>query len=375
MARPRKYNVDIPGLSCFTDARTKRVYWRYKHPITGKFHGLGTDEAEAKSIAIEANSRLVEQKMRQLFKVRDEINESRGVSISVTVWAKKYLEIQQARFDKGEIAKNTLKQRKTPVEAFVSHCGLKPINSVTVKDIVQILDVYCDKGAARMAQNVRKILIDVFKEAMHAGEVPNDFNPARATRNPSVKVQRQRLSLPEWKMIYEEAQNSPPYLCRAMLLALITAQRIGDLLTMKFSDVWDDHLHVEQQKTGNKIAIPLSLRCDAIDVSLRQAISMCRDKILSPYLIHHTHDWSSAKRGGMLAINTISERFAQCRDKINYDWAKDGTPPSFHEQRSLSERIYRSQGINTQMLLGHSSSRMTDLYNNDRGKEYKKIAI
>ena len=74
MARPRKYNVNIPGLSCYTDARTKKVYWRYKHPVTGKFHGLGDNEEEAKEIALDANTRLAEQKMNQIFKIREKIN-------------------------------------------------------------------------------------------------------------------------------------------------------------------------------------------------------------------------------------------------------------------------------------------------------------
>ena len=41
-----------------------------------------------------------------------------------------------------------------------------------------------------------------------------------------------------------------------MLLAIVTGQRLGDISRMKFSDIWDDHLHVEQEKTGSKLAIP-----------------------------------------------------------------------------------------------------------------------
>ncbi|MCP6385239.1 hypothetical protein NL438_26260, partial [Klebsiella pneumoniae] len=40
--------------------------------------------------------------------------------------------------------------------------------------------------------------------------------------------------------------------------------------------------------------------------------------------------------------------------------------------RSLSERLYRTQGMDTQVLLGHSSKTMTDRYNDSRGKEWKK---
>ncbi|MBQ0215341.1 integrase [Proteus vulgaris] len=49
-------------------------------------------------------------------------------------------------------------------------------------------------------------------------------------------------------------------------------------------------------------------------------------------------------------------------------------PASFHEQRSLSERLYRKQGIDTQALLGRATRAQTDRYNNIRGKEWITIA-
>ena len=66
--------------------------------------------------------------------------------------------------------------------------------------------------------------------------------------------------------------------------------------------------------------------------------------------------------------------FANARDAAKINWG-DGTPPSFYEQRSLSERLYHQQGIDTQVLLGHKHQRMTDLYHDDRGKEWTKLVI
>lgn len=53
------------------------------------------------------------------------------------------------------------------------------------------------EGHNRMAQVVRMVLIDVFKEAQHAGHVPPGYNPAQATKQPRNKISRQRLSLEE----------------------------------------------------------------------------------------------------------------------------------------------------------------------------------
>ncbi|CCW29254.1 Integrase [Xenorhabdus nematophila F1] len=373
MARPRKYNVNIPGLSCYTDARTKKIYWRYKHPVTGKFHGLGDDEKSAKAIALEANSRLAEVKMTQLLKVKDEISRKLKKGISVTGWLDEYLKIQQERLIAGEIKLNTVKQKIAPVEAFRQHCGNESIDTIQTKDIAIIVDEYKERGQSRMAQIIRMVLIDVFKEAQHAGEVPPGYNPAKATKMPINKVKRQRLNLEEWKVIFDQAGKTQRYLQHAMLLALVTGQRLGDIAKLRFDDVWDDHLHIVQEKTGVKLALPLSLRCEKIGYTLQDVITRCRDRILSPYMLHYHHTTSQAKRGGQVSANAITTSFQKTRDKTDLKW-EDGTPPSFHEQRSLSERLYREQGIDTKTLLGHKSQAMTDKYHDDRGKDWIILA-
>ncbi|MGQ6548267.1 phage integrase Arm DNA-binding domain-containing protein [Serratia fonticola] len=374
MARPRKYNVTIPGLSCYSDARTKKVYWRYKHPVTGKFHGLGTDEEAAIAIATEASSRLAEQKMSQLLMARDKISRSLGEGISVSGWLDRYWKIQEERLHLGEIKASTVNQKKNPVKVMRSEIGNKQLAEISVRDIADILEPYKERGQAIMAQVVRRVIIDVYKEAQHAGEVPPGYNPAQATKNPKAKVQRQRLDLDEWQSIFETAASFQPYLRRAMLLAIVTGQRLSDIANMKFADVWDDHLHVEQEKTGARLAIPLSLRCNAINMSLREVIAECRDRIVSPYLLHHHHTVATAKRGGQIGDKSITTTFSKARDQSGLKWSK-GTPPTFHEQRSLSERLYRDQGIDTMSLLGHKNQQMTDKYNDDRGKNWTVIAV
>ncbi|HGM5304504.1 TPA: phage integrase Arm DNA-binding domain-containing protein [Serratia marcescens] len=374
MARPRKYNVTIPGLSCFTDARTKKVYWRYKHPVTGKFHGLGTDEEAARMIAAEANSRLAEQKMSQLLIARDKISRKLGEGISVSGWLDRYWKIQEERCAIGEIKPITLNQKKYPVEVMRQAIGNKDITAITVRDIIDTLTPFKERGQNGMAKVVRSVMSDVFQEAQQAGEVSPGFNPAKAAKAPKTKVQRQRLTIDEWRTIYEQAANAPRHLQRAMLLAVVTGQRLGDISNMKFADIWDNHLHVTQSKTGARIAIPLDLRCDELEITLGQVISMCRDRIVSPYLLHHHHTVARAKRGGRIQEQTISGAFSDARDASGLKWT-DGTPPTFHEQRSLSERIYRAQGIDTKLLLGHKNQQMTDKYNDDRGREWTVIAV
>ncbi len=228
---------------------------------------LGTDEAEAMAIAIEANKRLAEQQTRQIMAITDRISTSSGKSISTNTWLERYWKIQQERLKSGDIKENTIKQKAKPVSLLKERVGMKLISAVNVRDVAQILDEYLAEGQPRMAQVIRSVLIDVFKEAQHAGEVPPGYNPALATKQPRRKITRQRLTIEEWQKIFDIADENHKYMGNAMLLAIVTGQRLGDISRMKFSDIWDDHLHVEQEKTGSKIAIPLALRCNAINWS------------------------------------------------------------------------------------------------------------
>ncbi|VTN08202.1 Bacteriophage lambda integrase, N-terminal domain [Raoultella terrigena] len=141
-ARPRKNNVTIPNLYPLYSRKVNKVYWRYKHPVTGKFHSLGTDEAEAIAIAIEANKRLAEQHTRQIMAITDRISTSKGKAISTNTWLERYWKIQEERLKSGDIKENTFRQKAKPVSLLKERVGMKLIPAVSVRDIAQILDDY-----------------------------------------------------------------------------------------------------------------------------------------------------------------------------------------------------------------------------------------
>lgn len=375
-ARPRSHKITIPNLYRKLDKRNGKTYWQYKHPLTGTFHSLGTDAEEAVQVASQANTIIAEQQTKQILSINDRLSgiKNKKLGISVTNWIDKYLEVQKDRLNAQELKFNSYKQKIKPLNLFRQYCGTLSLKDITALEISRIIDEVKMLGHDRMAQVVRMVLIDVFKEAQHFGHVPPGYNPALATKQPRNRIKRERLTFDEWKIIYAQAENHPPYLQCGMLLAIVTGQRIGDIVKMKFSDIWDDMLHIEQEKTGSKLAIPLSIKCDAIDMTLKQVISKCRDAVLSQYLVHYRHTTSQAQRGEQVTANTLTTTFKKARDKCGLTWAEKSAP-SFHEQRSLSERLYREQGINTQKLLGHKSQKMTDKYNDDRGKEWQIIAI
>ncbi len=247
------------------------------------------------AIAIEANKRLAEQQTRQIMAITDRISTSTGKAISTNTWLDRYWKIQQERLRSGDIKENTIKQKAKPVSLLKERVGMKLISAVNVRDIAQILDEYlAERDNLEWLRSFALSLIDVFKEAQHAGEVPPGYNPALATKQPRRKITRQRLTLEEWQKIFDIADENHKYMGNAMLLAIVTGQRLGDISRMKFSDIWDEHLHVEQEKTGSKIAIPLALRCNAINWSLRDVVDRCRDYVVSPYLVHFFRTTSQA---------------------------------------------------------------------------------
>lgn len=375
-ARPRSHKISIPNLYCKLDKRTGKVYWQYKHPTTGRFHSLGTDEAEAKQVANEANTIIAEQRTRQILSVNERLARMKGkrTDIIVTEWIDKYILIQEERLRNNELRPNSFRQKNKPLRLFREHCGMRYLKDIETLDIAEITDAIKNDGFSRMAQVVRMVLVDVFKEAQHAGYVPPGYNPAMATKQPRHKVTRQRLSLEEWKSIYEAAETMQPYLQCGMLLALVTGQRLGDICRMKFSDIWDDMLHIEQEKTGSRLAIPLDLKCDALGLTLRDVVSKCRDAVISKYLVHFRHSTSQATRGDSVSSSSLTTSFKKARNKCGIEWEK-GTAPTFHEQRSLSERLYEAQGVDTQKLLGHKSPQQTAKYHDDRGKDWTVIAV
>ncbi|KJI82166.1 MULTISPECIES: site-specific integrase [Enterobacter] len=375
-ARPRSHKISIPNLYCKLDKRTGKVYWQYRHPTTGRFHSLGTDEAEAKQVANEANTIIAEQRTRQILSVNDRLARMKGkrTDITVTEWIDKYIVIQEERLRNNELRPNSFRQKNKPLRLFREHCGMRYLKDIETIDIAEITDAIKNDGFSRMAQVVRMVLVDVFKEAQHAGYVPPGYNPAMATKQPRHKVTRQRLSFEEWKSIYEAAETMQPYLQCGMLLALVTGQRLGDICRMKFSDIWDDMLHIEQEKTGSRLAIPLDLKCDALGLTLRDVVSKCRDAVISKYLVHFRHSTSQATRGDCVSSSSLTTSFKKARNKCGIEWEK-GTAPTFHEQRSLSERLYEAQGVDTQKLLGHKSPQQTAKYHDDRGKDWTVIAV
>lgn len=268
-------------------------------------------------------------------------------------WLQTYRQIIASR----PISDKTKANRSSALGHVERALGARPIGAIRPHEIagmVQHLSAtpQCAKRALFEAR-------DVFNEAVSYGWI--DRNPATSIKPPLVRIRRNRLTLEQWRLIYQYAtDHMPPWVPRMLLLALVTGQRRSDLCKMKFSDVWDGHLHIEQAKTGMRLALPLALRLDAVDTTLADLLDACLDYAPGDeYVLRKS-------TGKPLVLASLSARFEEAREAVMPAPAK-GLPCSLHEIRSLSERLYREQGIDTMILLGHKHQSMTDVYNDDRG--------
>ena len=380
MGAPRKHNIDIENLYVKLDKRNNKVYWQFKDPFTQSWQSFGTDENAAKTAAIELNRLFAEQQMEQSFALinlaKQKQNPESSKILRLKEWVARYIEALDKKLAKGKLSKSTIYERTFSANLLNSRIPNTLITNVGSREMAVILEEYIDQGKNNMAKLIRTGWVDLFKEAQFAGEVPPGFNPALSTRKPEISVSRARLQIEDWKKILEVAiQTHNPWAANALRLALLTGQRLSDLLKIQFKDIKDGYLHVEQGKTGNRVAIPTALRCDAIGMTLEEAIAMCRDRVLSPWLIHHTVRTGKAVPGAQLNKATASKMFKDCRAMAGIITPKDKTPSSFHEQRSLAERLYHDQGIDTQALLGHKTAEMTKMYHDERDNGWTYIAI
>ncbi len=228
------------------------------------------------------------------------------------------------------------------------------------------------------SSTARRVLAEVREVYVEA--IANDWaetSPASHVRQPAHKVKRKRLDFETWEGMRKlAAAGRQRWVESMLLLALVTGQRRADLAKMRFDDIRDGHLYIEQQKKagkphGARIALPLTLRLDAIGMTLADVVEHCKGTAKpGPNLLR-------ISGGGSIEESSLSTRFNECiRALLGCEAHGDREWPSLHEVRSLSARMYRAQGLDVQTLLGHKHADMTAVYEDDRGlnaDQYKRL--
>lgn len=366
---PRPRNRRNTGLPLNVYQNRGAFVWR--HPVTGKVYGLGSNRQEAFAQAHEANLAVLEllEKPRLVHRIA-------GRPETLADWIETYKGILDKRFDDGKIAKSTRDNQKQRCDTIAEKIGDTVLKEASTRTIADFLRTYDEQGKARMGQAMRSLLLDIFREAIAAGWC--ERNPVEVTRVERVETKRQRLSLDQFMAIHAKAKEKGPiWLVHFMELAILTGQRRGDLAKMRYKDQKDGCLNVTQQKNkktdvvGHKVAIPLELQIAGF--SLQATIASTRN-VVSQHLVHHIKQAGRAKVGSKIREHTIAEEFAAIREEVGIT---GDNPPTIHEIRSLSARLYKDKYGEefAQALLGHKSAKMAALYQDERDGWFRpKIA-
>ena len=340
-----------------------KVYYRWRHPVTRREFGLGSDRAKAFKEARRANLHLaMEQPAASLVD---------RISGKADTWGD-WMDAFDKLLGKRKLADNTRRTyRSLSKKARALAAVDAPFASVTTKVIATALGALEDAGKARSAQQFRSFLKDMFNDAIAEGLTKE--NPALVTRMIEVEVKRARLQFDVFMRVYEAEQT--PWAKNVYALALVSGQDRESCSNALFRDVKDGAWWNERGKTGARIVLPLELRLHCFGMSLDDVIRQCRGTgVLSRHLIHQTANYGNSKPGAQIWVDTISRHFTDTLATLGIDWGEK-EPPTFHEIRSLSERLYEAQGnVKTQELLGHKDPRTTAIYHDSRG-EWVRVSI
>jgi hypothetical protein len=269
---------------------------------------------------------------------------------------------------------NTAKSRRSMDKKIREALGDLPCHALTVKHCADLIEAEIQAGRDRSSQALRSRLVAVCKRGMQLGWL--EFNPAEPTQTLEVKAKRSRLSLEQFQAILEKAPQVNEWLRGAMLLALVCGQDRSTLSGLRRSSIGPEFLTVNRGKTGVWIEVPLSLRLEAVGLSLLDALNACRSSVRSlryDYVIHHAREFGNAPLGSKIHPDRMSHAFAEARELAGI---KGDNPPTWHEIRSLSKRLYEKQGnVDTKALLGHRDQRTADLYANPRGSEAIRVSV
>lgn len=273
----------------------------------------------------------------------------------------------------------TIKNRRSNLAHVRRLWGSVPVAELRPHAVASALRTF-SKGKSSTASRVLAELRDAYVEAIANGWA--EANPARDIKPPRHKVMRERLELDVWMQMRTLSTTSPQRWVESMLLlALAIGQRRADLAKVRFDDVVDGHLRIQQQKEagkgyGARVEIPLTLRVDCIGMTVGDVIEHCRQSAKpGPTLLRKAN-------GQPIEMSSLSARFCEhIRAVLGSNDPGTHRRPSLHETRSLSARTYVAQGMDpkvVQTLLGHSDIEMTELYLNDRGlsrNEWKRVAV
>ena len=227
-----------PGLSLrvtSNDVRTWTVFYRDKNARQKRLT-LGRYPAvklvDARELARDAQ--------RSVAHGGDPVVEKRAAREILTFGelAKKYLD------DYAKLNKKSWKEDERQINSdLLPKWKSRPAADVKSEDLLALLNSKVKNGAPVAANRVRALVSRIFTFGADQRLVPATANPVIGVRKPTREASRDRvLTDDEIRRIWDACDTQNPYVCAWFRLRLVTAQRGGELLQMRWQDV-DDKSH------------------------------------------------------------------------------------------------------------------------------------
>lgn len=341
-------------------------YFRYRNPITGLMTSINRPLEEAIKLAHAAN-----------LKVAALVVDDGALLTLLTGDRLPTVSNLLQRFndewlaDKGYAAR-TLEEIKFKLERYRQDLGDRLIGQMDVLAMAEYLDQFSNNAYTKH----RGLWVQIFAFAVAKGLAERNCAELTLVKKEAEK-KRQRHTLEGLQAIIGAA-TTPPWLKRAIRLALASLQRREDIVTWLKSavDMDKNTLTVSPGKTQG-YDNPAHLRI-TMGAALREVVGEClRSPLVSPYLIHYKpkarrreqidakDHWTS------VTPDYLTKEFSKARDAAHaYDHVPAGERPTFHEIRALGAWLYEQQNFPQeyiQALLGHADEKMTKHYQEGHG--------
>lgn len=202
------------------------------------------------------------------------------------------------------------------------------------------------KGVSRpMSAHYRSVMVGAMQLAVKEGLVAQ--NLMREVENFSSGKRDRYLTDAEFRAIRDKAT---PTLRSIMDLCYCTAQRIGDILAIRHSDLTEDGIAFKQQKTDTRL-------CVAWSPELEQAVKDAKalHQSLKGMTLLHTRQGTPFKYS---TVRTLWDRACKAAKVEN---------AHLHDIRAKAATDAKKQGIDSKALLGHKSDAVHQRYL--RGKD------
>ena len=361
MSRPRTSGRKNWPEHLIARKRAFGPYYVWRDPRSGKEWALGYDKADAMAQAREANMSLQAKVPTATLIDRMAGKDAETLNAWLDIFVDKMKSRQSRKKTGGTLSESTIRNYEKRVSVMRGHFGSSLIAKITTKDCHGLLNNYLSSGKKKYAFDFKTFMVDVFNEAEAAGWIPRGTNPASIIKVAKPKTERSRLSLDNFKTVLEASEG---WSRTAILLALVTGQRVSDIAAMRYDQVKGGYLHVQQIKTGQRIKIPVTL--SLLGYSLQSIIKDSRKIVGAKTIVHQSESTGRSNPGEALREMTISRQFTKLmRENVKQKF--EGTAPTFHEIRSLSKALHAENGIDTLALLGHESESTGKIYSDPRG--------